>query len=78
MNKILYTLIICGTLGLLSLIPGVIDGAIYYYYRVMNGKIIKLDNKCYLIPDGWFKATENIDNSGYSLLKKGQEKYEII
>ena len=79
MNKILFILIICGTLGFLSLIPGVMDNAIYYYYRAMNGKLIKLDNKCYSIPDGWFiHPTEDIDNSSrYSFMKKGHEKYEI-
>ena len=78
MNKILYLLIIIGFLGFLTLIPGVTDGSIYYYYRIINGKIIKFDNNCYSIPDGWFKTTEKIDNSGYSLLKKDQEKHEII
>ncbi len=83
-NKISYLLIIIGFLGFLTLIPGVTDisgvtdDSIYYYYRIINGKIIKFDNNCYSIPDGWFKTTKDIDNSGYSLLRKDQVKYEII
>ena len=76
MNKIIFMLIICGFLSFLLLLPGVMDNAIYYYYRVLSGKTIKLDSKCYSIPDGWFiQPAEDVDS--YNLLKKYQEQYEV-
>ncbi len=77
MNKILFVLIIVGLLSFLALIPGVIDSAIYHYYRMINGETMRFDNKCYSVPDGWFKTTKHIDsNSGYMLLQIRQETYE--
>jgi hypothetical protein len=77
-NKLSYLIIIAGFIALLTLIPGVIDGSIYYYYRIKNGSMIEFDNNCFSVPDGWVKTTRDIDNSGYSFLEFDQEKNEII
>jgi hypothetical protein len=77
-NKLTYLIIIAGVIALLTLIPGFIDGSIYFYYRIKNGNIVELNNNCFSVPDGWFKATKNIDTLGYSFLKVDKKNYEII
>ncbi|SET22227.1 hypothetical protein SAMN05216326_1162 [Nitrosomonas marina] len=77
-NKLSYLFIITGIFGFLMLLPGVMDGSNYYYYRIKNGTKIELENNCFLVPDGWVKATRDIDNGGYGLLKFDQDQYEII
>lgn len=76
-NKLSYLIIICGFITLLILIPGVIDGSIYYY-RIKNGNIVELNNNCFSVPGGWVKTTRHASNSGYDFIKFDQEKYEII
>ena len=64
-------------LAIVPLIPGVIDGVIYHYFRFLNGDVIKFDMQCYVVPDRWIiSSVENRNNRiTYNLLSKVDGEY---
>ncbi|MEN8128817.1 MAG: hypothetical protein ABFS45_01200 [Pseudomonadota bacterium] len=76
-RKFSYLFVIFGLLGFLTLIPGVMDGAIYYYFRATNGDTIDINNQCFSVPEKWVIDSVE-DRNGrtiYNLRKKEGEQY---
>ena len=76
-KKFSYILVVFGFLGFLTLIPGFVDGVIYYYFRVVSGHSMEFKNQCFSVPKGW--VIDSIPNRTkrrvYSLRSKDSEKY---
>lgn len=79
-NRIEKMLIILGFLGFFTLIPGVVDYGIYFYFRTINGSLIEYGDVCIGVPEGWVIDSSNSDSgySTYNLRKKNDAKYIFI
>ncbi len=76
-RKLSFLFVIFGLLGFLTLIPGAMDGAIYYYFRAINGDTIDINNKYFSVPEKWVIDSVE-DRNGrviYNLRKREGEQY---
>lgn len=48
-------------IGIVVLSDKNVDKANYFYYRLKHGNVIRLDGRCFLVPEGWFIAQERFN-----------------
>jgi len=73
-KTLLYSVLIIGMLGFITLIPGVVDGIIYNYFRFANGDVIVLDEQCYGVPDHWI--IDSVDNHNQKTINNLRSKVD--
>lgn len=79
-KKLSYIFVLVGLSGFLTLIPGVFDKAVYWYFRAVEGSTIVIGDDCITLPYGWVidSTDSHKGHALFNLRRKTEDGYLFV